>query len=168
MSTIASDGPGLGHREISISRVDKGEFRATNVRGGVVEFGSGADTNFTPVELLLVAIAGCSAIDVDLITVKRAEPESFEVRASGTKVRDEAGNRLQDIVVRFGVDVLVKEDARSGANAQRGSVHHSACGVHGSISGRNAQATVGRVRATARRATPITSSSSSHGYIGTM
>lgn len=104
MSTIASDGPGLGHREISISRVDKGEFRATNVRGGVVEFGSGADTNFTPVELLLVAIAGCSAIDVDLITVKRAEPESFEVRASGTKVRDEAGNRLQDIVVRFGVE----------------------------------------------------------------
>ena len=94
MSTIASDGPGLGHREISISRVDKGEFRATNVRGGVVEFGSGADTNFTPVELLLV----------DLITVKRAEPESFEVRASGTKVRDEAGNRLQDIVVRFGVE----------------------------------------------------------------
>ncbi len=60
-------------------------------------------TDFTPVELLLVAIAGCSAIDVDLITGKRATPEAFDVRTEGHKVRDEQGNHLVGLKVTFDV-----------------------------------------------------------------
>ncbi len=103
MSEILSEGPGLGHREVHLERTSKGRFRARNVRGGSLDFGTGEDSDFTPVELLLTAIAGCSAVDVDLITLKRAEPVAFEVASSGTKIRDEHGNRLQDIVVRFSV-----------------------------------------------------------------
>jgi uncharacterized OsmC-like protein len=97
MSSTGDD----GHREVQLRRLRKARFVATNARGGTLELGEGDDDAFTPVELLLAAIAGCTAIDVDYITAKRAEADSFEVQASGVKVRDEAGNRLEDLVVRL-------------------------------------------------------------------
>jgi uncharacterized OsmC-like protein len=63
----------------------------------------GEDSSFTPVELLLVAIAGCSAIDVDLITARRSEPIEFDVTSEGEKIRDEKGNRLASVDVAFTV-----------------------------------------------------------------
>lgn len=96
-------GTGLGHRSISMERVSKGVFEVTNVRGGTMRIGGGDNADFTPVELLLTAIAGCSAVDVDFITVKRAEPQAFSVTAEGEKLRDENGNHLGDIKVRFSV-----------------------------------------------------------------
>ena len=96
-------GTGLGHRAISMERVEKGVFEVTNARGGTMRIGGGDSADFTPVELLLTAIAGCSAVDVDFITVKRAEPETFRVEATGEKVRDDDGNHLQDLNVRFSV-----------------------------------------------------------------
>ena len=65
--------------------------------------GDGRDDAFTPVELLMVAIAGCTAIDVDLVTTRRAEPDSFEVEVDAQKVSDAGGNHLTDIVVTFKV-----------------------------------------------------------------
>ena len=96
-------GTGLGHRSISMERVSKGVFEVTNVRGGTLRIGGGDNGDFTPVELLLTAIAGCSAVDVDFITVKRAEPETFAVTAEGEKLRDGDGNHLGDLRVRFSV-----------------------------------------------------------------
>ena len=52
-------------RSVSLRRASAGTFVATNVRGGELTFG-GADDQFSPVELLLVAIAGCTAMDVDV------------------------------------------------------------------------------------------------------
>jgi uncharacterized OsmC-like protein len=65
--------------------------------------GTGGSAEFTPVELMLAAIGGCTAIDVDIVTTRRAEPESFEVAVSGDKVRDENGNRLTGLEVVFRV-----------------------------------------------------------------
>jgi uncharacterized OsmC-like protein len=90
-------------RSIDLSRTGEGSYQATNRRGGVLPIGSGEGTDFTPVELLLAAIAGCSAIDVDLITGKRATPEKFDVRAEGNKIRDEQGNHLVGLQVTFEV-----------------------------------------------------------------
>lgn len=91
-------------RQVVITRTDAGRFRADNGRGGILEFGSGGDdTDFTPVELLLAAIAGCSGIDVDIITRRRSEPESFVVTASADKVRDGDGNHLADVQLAFAV-----------------------------------------------------------------
>ena len=90
-------------RRVEISRTGPLRFRATNSRGTTLDFGTGDDADFTPVELLLVALAGCSAIDVDAITGKRAEPEQFDVVATGTKVRDGDGNHLVGLTLDFGV-----------------------------------------------------------------
>jgi putative redox protein len=90
-------------RSIDLTRIGEGRYQATNGRGGVLPVGSGDGTDFTPVELLLAAIAGCSAIDVDLITGKRATPEAFDVRAEGHKVRDEKGNHLVGLKLTFDV-----------------------------------------------------------------
>ena len=91
------------HRRVDLTKIGAGRYKATNARGGVLPIGSGDDPDFTPVELLLAALAGCSAIDVDLITGKRAGATSFEVVAEGEKVRDEGGNHLVDLRLTFEV-----------------------------------------------------------------
>ncbi|TWE12839.1 OsmC family protein [Rudaeicoccus suwonensis] len=91
------------HRSVSLTRTASGTFRATNARGGTFDFGSGGDEQFTPVEILLTAIAGCSAIDVDILTGRRSEPTSFEVVAEGDKLRDDDGNHMGPIHVTFTV-----------------------------------------------------------------
>ena len=91
------------HRSVTLTRTSAGKFIATNARGGTMEFGSGGDSDFTPVELLLTAIAGCSAIDVDIFTSRRSEPEEFTVVAEGDKLRDEQGNHMGPIDVTFTV-----------------------------------------------------------------
>ncbi len=90
-------------RRIDLTKIGEGRYKATNARGGVVAIGSGGDPDFTPVELLLAAIAGCSGIDVDLITGKRARATSFEVTAEGDKIRDDQGNRLVGLRLTFDV-----------------------------------------------------------------
>jgi putative redox protein len=99
----STGGTGLGHREVRLSRTAPGEFDVHNVRGGRIRIGGGETSDFTPVELLLAAIAGCSAVDVDAITGRRAQPSSFEVSSAGEKRRDERGNHLGDLAVTFTV-----------------------------------------------------------------
>jgi putative redox protein len=40
------------HRQVSIARVTAGKYTVTNERGGTIAVGTGADGEFTPVELL--------------------------------------------------------------------------------------------------------------------
>jgi putative redox protein len=91
-------------RAIGISRMGEGRFKATNRRGGVLPIGGGDDPDFSPVELLLAALAGCAALDVGAITGKRAEPLSFDVRAQGDKVRDGQGNHLTNLKLIFDIE----------------------------------------------------------------
>jgi putative redox protein len=91
------------HRGVTIRRVSSGRFTATNERGGQVTFGSGDEADLSPVDLLLAAIGGCTAMDVDVLTSRRAEPESFEISVDAEKVRDAEGNHLTDIVLTFRV-----------------------------------------------------------------
>ena len=88
------------HRSVTIERVAEGIYLARNARGLELRFGSKDPDGFTPVELLLAAIAGCSAVDVDLMTSRRAEPELFEVTGSGHK-STEGGNHYEDLTVTF-------------------------------------------------------------------
>jgi uncharacterized OsmC-like protein len=95
--------PDTDLRSVALHKIGPLRYLATNSRGGVLPIGSGGDPDFSPTELLLAALAGCSAIDVDSITGKRATPVSFEVTATGMKIRDERGNRLSDLRVTFQV-----------------------------------------------------------------
>ncbi|GAA1762965.1 OsmC family protein [Luedemannella helvata] len=91
------------HRSITIERTPGGGHTVTNSRGGQLTFPADDNTAFTPVELLLAAIGGCTALDVAALTSRRAEPDRFVVQVNATKVRDEGGNRLTDIEVVFRV-----------------------------------------------------------------
>ena len=88
-------------RGVRIERIGPSRYIASNDRGGQITVGAGAGTDFSPVELLLAAIGGCTSIDVDILTSRRAEPDAFEVLVDARKVRDEAGNRLTDVLVTF-------------------------------------------------------------------
>jgi uncharacterized OsmC-like protein len=88
-------------RTVDLSRIGERRFEVTNARGGRLVLGEGADADFTPVELLLAAVAGCSAIDVDHLTTRRAEPDAFDVRVSAEKLSDELGNHLGPVTARF-------------------------------------------------------------------
>jgi uncharacterized OsmC-like protein len=90
-------------RTVELTRIGEHRYKATNWRGGVLPIGEGDDPDFTPVELLLAAVAGCAAIDVDYITGKRSAPESFDVHVEADKVRDEQGNHLTNMRVVFDV-----------------------------------------------------------------
>src|ERR1700678_2736995 len=89
------------HRSVSIDRVAGSTYTVTNARGGQMTMASGDGPEFTPVELLLAAIGGCTAVDVDLVTSRRAEPEEFEVEVGAEKIDDPKGNHLSDITVTF-------------------------------------------------------------------
>ena len=98
-----SDAPRSSARRIDLTKMGEGRYKATNARGGVLPVGSGDDPDFTPVELLLAALAGCGAIDVDLITGKRAAATTFDMVSEGDKVRDEEGNHLVNLRLTFDV-----------------------------------------------------------------
>ncbi|MFI5776039.1 OsmC family protein [Nocardia sp. NPDC051570] len=103
-------------RAVRIERTSTGRYRATNARGGELIFGSGDDTDFTPVELLLAALGGCTAVDVDVATSRHAEPTEFTVTVAGNKISDELGSHLTDLEVRFAVTF---PEGDSGDNARK-------------------------------------------------
>lgn len=84
---------------VKVTRASLGRYVATNSSGARIEFGQG-DDEFSPVELLLAALGGCTGIDADYLTSRRAEPESFEIEVSAEKVSDGV-NHLADVSVTF-------------------------------------------------------------------
>ncbi|MGW3137412.1 OsmC family protein [Streptomyces sp. NPDC001139] len=93
-------------RSVTVRRTATGHFTAVNARGGTIDFGTAGEpggTEFTPVELLLAAIGGCTAADVDVATTRHAEPTGFTVTVTGHKISDESGNRMTDLSVDFSV-----------------------------------------------------------------
>ena len=103
------------HRRVRIERTGDGRLRAINERDGRMTLGTGDGAEFSPVELLLAGIGGCTAVDVDALTSRRAEPDSFEVIVDADKVRDGDGNHLTSIEVTF----RVRFPAGEGGDAAR-------------------------------------------------
>jgi putative redox protein len=112
-------------RRVTIDRVRNSHYTVTNARGGTIAIGSGGDADFTPVELLLAAIGGCTAIDVDLVTSRRSEPDSFGVDVAATKVNDDQGHRLTGIEVIFKVTFPDSEGGQAARDVLPGIVRQS-------------------------------------------
>jgi len=100
-ANVASMTTDSAHRSVRLERIENSRYVVTNDRGGQIRIGKGEGTDFTPVDLLLAGIGGCTAIDVDILTSRRAEPDAFEILVDAEKVHDDAGNHLTDIVVTF-------------------------------------------------------------------
>ena len=131
-----------GYRTVTVRRQPGGELHAANVRGGTLRVGHGDDDGFTPTELLLAAIASCTAADVDALTARRAEPESFSVQVEAEKISDDDGNRVEDLTLTFRVTFPAGPDG----DAARGVLPVAVQRSHDRL------CTVGR---TVERATPI-------------
>lgn len=107
-----SNDPNL--RSVSIERVGLKHYRATGANDATLDFGQGEGL-LTPVELLLAAIAGCSSVDVDVVTSRKSEPENFTVTSSGVRVDEDGAVRLDDIQVNFNVTFPATEDGAKAA-----------------------------------------------------
>jgi len=103
MTDETRDRASASWRGVDVTRTGEGRFQATNQRGGVLQFGSGDDDDFSPVELFLVALAGCAGLTVEAITSKRATPTSFDVTGEGHKIRDDDGSHLVDLRVTLDI-----------------------------------------------------------------
>jgi putative redox protein len=101
-------------RSVHLERTAPLQFRVINRQGSSMIIGNGDLDAFSPVDLLLAAIAGCTAMDVDAITGKRAEPEHFEVDIRADKIKDAGGNRLVNVEINFQVRF---PDSEAGAAA---------------------------------------------------
>lgn len=113
-------------RTVDITRTAQGVYEAVNRHGVRMVYSHDGEKTFTPVELLLTAIAGCSGIDVDLITGKRAEPTRFTMHISGEKVRDESGkNHVSDISLTFDVAFPEGEEGDAARRVLEKSVRQS-------------------------------------------
>jgi uncharacterized OsmC-like protein len=109
---------GDNERHVRFERTANSKYEVRNVRGGSLSVGSGGDTDFTPVELFLAAIGTCSAIDVDVVTSRRAEPTEFRAVVRGDKVRDpEEGNRIENLAVEFTIVFPEGEDGDKAREA---------------------------------------------------
>jgi len=127
-ATMAQD----GHRQVSIARNAAGKYTVTNEHGGTITIGTGGDADFTPVELLLAAIGGCTAIDVDILTSRRAEPTEFTIDVTGEKVRDQLGSHMADLAVTYHVAFPEGEGGDAARELLPGAVrrsHDSLCTV---------------------------------------
>ena len=99
---------------VDVVRVAPTHYRATNAAGASIEFGKGEGL-LNPVELLLAAVAGCSSIDVDVVTSRRAEPETFLVHAEGSSVAEDGASRLSDVHLNFHISF---SESKEGQTAQ--------------------------------------------------
>ena len=66
----------------------RAQFAATNSRGGRVAFGTGDGAGLHADRLFLAAIGGCTAIDVDILTPRRANPILLR-RGRRSKIHDD-------------------------------------------------------------------------------
>lgn len=120
------------HRSLILTRTSQGTYLATNAAG--VQLTVGGD-GFAPVDLLMAALAGCAAVDVDVATSRRVEPERFEVRVDAEKLT-EGGNHLADVVVTFDVAFPIGHDgdiARTVLPRALRVSHDSSCTVSRTI-----------------------------------
>lgn len=123
-------------RSVHLTRTGALEYRAENPRGGVISLGEGQNSDFTPVELLLVALGGCNAVSIEALT-KRAEPRRFDIAVEGQKVKDtDGGTQLEDLVVTIDIRFESDEDGRKMADRVPDAiekVHHRICTVSRTI-----------------------------------
>jgi uncharacterized OsmC-like protein len=89
------------HRRVTLERVDEGIYQPRNARARELRIGSKDPDGFSPVELFMASIAACTAVDIDIVTGRRSAADTFESRIDATYVRDDLGNRLEDIELTF-------------------------------------------------------------------
>lgn len=94
--------------EITIGRVDGlFHFRATNAAGRALDMDAspaigGTDQGFRPMETVLAALGGCSAIDiVELLRKQRQQLSDLKIAISGQRAQDQVPAVFTDIHLHY-------------------------------------------------------------------
>lgn len=111
-------------RKVTLTRESEAVYTVTTATGVSLTFGQG-DGLISPVELLLAAIAGCSSVDVDVMTSRRAEPQKFDVTATADKVAHDGASILENIAVEWDLQ-FPEGEAGDKARARVGAALKSA------------------------------------------
>ena len=122
----------INQRSITLTREAEGVYVARNPAGAELRFGHNVPGGFGSVELLLVALAGCSGTDVDMVTSRRAEPTQFSVTVTADKVGGTSPAILRNIVAEFDVQFPEGEDgdkARARVVPAMQAAHDRTCTV---------------------------------------
>lgn len=90
-------------KEVNVSWKGNSLFSAENETGGSLEMGSGRPSELlSPMELVLAALAGCTAVDVvSILEKKRAELDDFKV-----KVRAKRAEEYPKVYIEYHVTYL--------------------------------------------------------------
>ncbi len=103
--------------KIKIKRTDDDfAMEAVNEDGNLVHMDGGIKIGghaggFSPMQLLLAAVGGCSAIDVILILKKQKQNiEEFDVEVEGERVKIEDYSLYKDITLHFKIKGEVDQD----------------------------------------------------------
>src|SRR5579859_1961225 len=100
------------------------------------EVSGGQDSGFSPMEMLLVGLAGCTGMDViSILRKKRQDVTGYEVQVQGTRAEDQpmvfveitvehivTGHRIQPEAVARAISL--SEERYCGAGAMLGKVAH--------------------------------------------
>jgi uncharacterized OsmC-like protein len=90
--------------EIKVERTEDGRYIATNDRGARIELsGNGEGPNFSPVELLLVAVAGCNIVTTEPLTTQRGH-RMTKLVAAATSEKIER-NKLGPVTLSYSVEL---------------------------------------------------------------
>lgn len=108
--------------KVTLNRLnDNFHFELKNERGHIVnvdsrpEFG-GNDMGPSPMELVLMGVAGCSAIDmISILKKQRQEITSFKAEVDGERVQVGEAKPFKDIYVVFSLEGNINEDKAAKA-----------------------------------------------------
>ena len=108
--------------KITLERVNNNyHFELKNERGHIInvdnrsEFG-GDDLGASPMELLLMGVAGCSAIDmISILKKQRQEIISFKAEVEGHRVQIEDAKPFKEITVVFLLEGPIGEEKAARA-----------------------------------------------------
>jgi putative redox protein len=77
-------------KEITADWCGESTFVGKNQSGGTVQMGSlEGKAGVSPMEMLLVALAGCTGMDiVSILTKKRQQPQDFQLKVRGKRAAD--------------------------------------------------------------------------------
>ncbi|MEU4802915.1 OsmC family protein [Actinosynnema sp. NPDC023587] len=99
--------------DVEVRKVGQHEFVATNDRGASVPVGrAGANGSFSPVELLLAAVAGCAVVTAETL-VHRRVGDGLTARARD--VRPAGAHELDEVPVTLAYDVSALTDEQRAA-----------------------------------------------------
>jgi putative redox protein len=108
--------------KITLDRVnDNFHFQLKNERGHIVdvdnrsEFG-GDDLGASPMELVLMGVAGCSGIDmISILKKQRQEITSFKAEVEGVRVQIDEAKPFKEITVVFFLEGPINEEKAARA-----------------------------------------------------